>query len=71
MVYLKLFNRDVKYSDYVNDSGIIRPNVSHCVSEGHIHYEDDKINGGTSKPPFSWDTINSGWTMPDPIIRPH
>ena len=36
--YLKLFNNHTQYETYIQTNGIIRPNVSHCVSEKEMHY---------------------------------
>lgn len=37
MSYLKLFKNHNEYEEYKN-SGIILPNVSHCINEVHMHY---------------------------------
>jgi len=42
MEYLKLFENHTQYESFVG-GGMLRPNVSHCVSENDVHYN-----------PFSW-----------------
>ena len=37
MIYLKLFNSHSDYEEY-EASGMILPNVSHCIQEVEVHY---------------------------------
>lgn len=37
-VYTKLFQNHSNYSDYRYSDGFIRPNVSKCIDESHVHY---------------------------------
>lgn len=36
--YLKLFETHENYEDFVESGEMLRPNVSHCVSENEVHY---------------------------------
>lgn len=36
--YLKLFNEHTKYQAFTKTSDFIKPNVSHCIAENHVHY---------------------------------
>lgn len=36
--YLKLFNTHTNYQNFVNSGEMLRPNVSHCVVDQHVHY---------------------------------
>ena len=36
--YLKLFNTHAEYQAFTQTSDFIKPNVSHCVNENHVHY---------------------------------
>ena len=38
MEYLKLFETHQGYEDFVSGGTMVRPNVSHCVSENEVHY---------------------------------
>lgn len=38
MKYLKLFNEHSGYQDFSSGGTMELPNVSHCVSENHVHY---------------------------------
>lgn len=38
MDYLKLFQTHEDYEDFVSGGTMVRPNVSHCVSENEVHY---------------------------------
>lgn len=38
MKYLKLFETDVEYQSFKQTDEFIKPNVSHCVTENHVHY---------------------------------
>lgn len=46
MKYIKLFNSHTDYSDFTEDR-LIRPNVSHCIEDQHVHYNPilDPFNG--------------------------
>ena len=46
MKYIKLFDSHTDYSDFAED-GLIRPNVSHCIEDQHVHYNPilDPFNG--------------------------
>lgn len=37
-VYTKLFQNHSNYSDYRYSDDFIRPNVSKCIDESHVHY---------------------------------
>lgn len=43
--YLRLFNNHDGYSAFTQTSEFIRPNVSHCIEEYHVHYghEDPEV----------------------------
>ena len=36
--YLKLFNTHIEYQAFTKTSDFIKPNVSHCIAENHVHY---------------------------------
>ena len=39
--YLKLFNNHTQYETFIGGGGdtpFVRPNVSHCIGENHVHY---------------------------------
>lgn len=36
--YLKLFDTHTNYQNFVNSGEMLRPNVSHCVVDQHVHY---------------------------------
>ncbi len=38
MDYLKLFETDAEYQSFKQSDKFIKPNVSHCVNENHVHY---------------------------------
>jgi len=38
--YLKLFENHNQYEDFVSGNTFVRPNVSHCITENHVHYND-------------------------------
>ena len=38
MDYLKLFGTDAEYQAFKQSDKFIKPNVSHCVAENHVHY---------------------------------
>ena len=38
MDYLKLFQTHEEYEAFVSGGTMVRPNVSHCVSENEVHY---------------------------------
>lgn len=38
MKYLKLFETDAEYQTFKQTDEFIKPNVSHCVNENHVHY---------------------------------
>ena len=38
MKYLKLFENHTQYESYAGGGGMLRPNVSHCVNENEVHY---------------------------------
>ena len=38
MDYLKLFENHSEYETFVSGGTMVRPNVSHCVSENEVHY---------------------------------
>ena len=38
MDYLKLFGTDAEYQAFKQSDKFIKPNVSHCVTENHVHY---------------------------------
>lgn len=38
MKYLKLFDAHSNYDTFVSGGTMVRPNVSHCVSENDVHY---------------------------------
>jgi hypothetical protein len=38
MNYLKLFQTDAEYQIFKQSDKFIKPNVSHCVNENHVHY---------------------------------
>ena len=38
MYYLKLFQTDAEYQNFKQSDKFIKPNVSHCVNENHVHY---------------------------------
>lgn len=38
MDYLKLFQTHQEYEEFVSGGTMVRPNVSHCVSENEVHY---------------------------------
>ena len=38
MDYLKLFDTHSQYEEFAGGGGMLRPNVSHCVSENEVHY---------------------------------
>ena len=38
MEYLKLFQEHSGYTEYKKSEGFLKPNVSHCVNENHVHY---------------------------------
>lgn len=37
MKYIKLFNEDSEYQEYISGNADL-PNVSHCITENHVHY---------------------------------
>lgn len=47
MEYLKLFENHTQYENFVSggggDSEYIKPNVSHCIEENHVHYNPKDI----------------------------
>ena len=43
MDYLKLFNNHDEYEEFVSGETIVFPNVSHCVEEGDVHYNKNKL----------------------------
>ena len=38
MKYIKLFDNHSQYESYAGGGGMLKPNVSHCVSENEVHY---------------------------------
>ena len=38
MDYLKLFQNHTEYEAFVSGDTMVRPNVSHCISENEVHY---------------------------------
>ena len=40
MDYLKLFDTHAQYNDFVGVGGMLRPNVSYCIQENEVHYND-------------------------------
>lgn len=38
MYYLKVFQNHSEYQDFVSGGTMVRPNVSHCIEENHVHY---------------------------------
>ena len=38
MKYLKSFENHSQYNEYAGGGGMLKPNVSHCVSENEVHY---------------------------------
>lgn len=38
--YLKLFNTHTNYQNFVNSGQMLTPNVSHCVAENEVHYNE-------------------------------
>ena len=46
MDYLKLFQTHSEYEDFVSGGTMVKPNVSHCVSENEIHYNPIPYNYG-------------------------
>ena len=36
--YLKLFNEHTEYEAFKQTEDFILPNVSHCITENHVHY---------------------------------
>lgn len=38
MFYLKIFDEHSGYTDYASSEGFLKPNVSHCDNEEHVHY---------------------------------
>lgn len=38
MKYLKSFETDAEYQNFKQSDKFIKPNVSHCVNENHVHY---------------------------------
>lgn len=38
MKYLKLFDEHSDYQDFSSGGTMVLPNVSHCISENHVHY---------------------------------
>lgn len=53
MEYIKLFDNHTQYETFIGgwgDTPFVRPNVSHCIEENHVHYNPryqhiKKING--------------------------
>lgn len=43
MDYLKLFQTHEEYEAFVSGGTMLRPNVSHCVSENDVHYNPGGI----------------------------
>lgn len=41
--YLKLFDTHINYQNFVNSGEMLRPNVSHCVSENEVHYNHNPL----------------------------
>lgn len=44
--YLKLFNTHTNYQNFVNSGEMMKPNVSHCIQETHVHYNSLPDNNG-------------------------
>ena len=38
MIFLKYFDKHSGYQDYTSDADYLRPNVSHCKNDYHVHY---------------------------------
>ena len=38
MEYLRLFENHTEYEAFANGGNMLRPNVSHCVTENDVHY---------------------------------
>lgn len=43
MKYLKLFDEHSDYQDFSSGGTMELPNVSHCISENHVHYNPNKM----------------------------
>jgi hypothetical protein len=41
--YLKLFNQHSEYTDFTQTADFVRPNVSHCIVENHVHYNPSLV----------------------------
>lgn len=39
MDYLKIFDKHSGYTEYASSEGFLKPNVSHCIEEDHVHYK--------------------------------
>ena len=38
MFFLKKFNGHNEYNTFINGDGCIKPNISYCISNKHVHY---------------------------------
>ena len=50
--YLKLFNEHSDYEAFRETSDFLKPNVSHCITENHVHYNpmDLRVSGKFTVP---------------------
>lgn len=73
--YLKLFNNHSLYNEYLISENFIKPNVSHCIQEQHVHYnpsftisatfmDDINPNDPEQSEPWSQNIFNGEYLIP-------
>lgn len=55
MKYIKLFGNHSGYTEYVNGE-VTRPNVSHCIQENEVHYDNVLVLPGNEE---TWELYSS------------
>jgi hypothetical protein len=68
--YLKLFDTHTEYDTFTQTEDFILPNVSHCITENHVHYNPIDPYGGhpyVEIGGLKWATMNIGATSEYPV----
>ena len=60
--YIKSFDEHDDYAQYVNQSGITRPSIMHCIAEDDIHYNKIVIESLASIANLGDNLVRVPWT---------
>lgn len=49
MKYIKLFGNHSGYTEYMENNEVTHPNVSHCIQENEVHYDNNMVLPGNEE----------------------